>query len=330
MSKLFNLKKFFTLDEATRYLSDSLEEPVSLSDIYRLAMDKHLALSVRLINQAFAIKGQIVSGQDGDLVQLQTDLVTGEALDVPYSVYIDDDAIPVDVNKWFLFDGKVHVVDGVWDLVMIGMESLEIERLYQNEVNGPKPVVADALGIYLRQGEIVCRLQALIPPEATKENVMVMERRLKWILEPKGISIDDFLERDSDCLYDDLTEAEVEEISFLFDSMRNKFDDCENYEDSLSLEDHSHQFVIRTSELTRFVRSLQDEPEPASLAEKTLTTTERNTLLTFIDALLKEQQIDSSRKGLAPSLKLMTEKAGRPISENTIRKILNQVSDITA
>ncbi|HIF9539055.1 TPA: hypothetical protein ACX6S7_003333 [Photobacterium damselae] len=329
MSKLLKLKSFFTIDEAKKYLSDSLEEPVSFSDIYRLAMDKHLTLSVRLINQAFAIKGVIITGEDGDLVQVQTDLVTGEVLDEPYSVCIDD-AIPIDVNKWFLFDEKVHIIDGIWDLAMIGVEALEVERLYQNEVNGPDPVVADAFGIYLRQGEIVCRLQALIPPEATKENIMVMERRLKWILEPKGISIDDFLKQDSDCLYDYLTEAEVEEISFLFDSMRNKFGDCENYEDSLSLEDHSHQFVIRTNELARFVRSLQDEPDPESPTEKILTTTERNTLLTFIDALLKEQQIDSSRKGLAPSLKLMTEKAGRPISENTIRKILSQVSELTA
>ncbi|CED72187.1 putative uncharacterized protein [Aliivibrio wodanis] len=329
MSKLFKLKSFFTLDEAIRYLSDSLEEPVSLSDIYRLAMDKHLTLSVRLINQAVAIKGQIVSGQDGDLVQLQTDLVTGEALDEPYSVCIDDDAIPIDINKWFLIDGKVHVVDGVWDLVMIGMEALEIERLYQNEVNGPDPVVADAPGLYLKQGDMVCRLQKE-SFDKTEETLTDIQSGLEFILEPKGISVDDFLARDNDNLYDDLTDDEVDNISLLFSLMRNQVDGIGNYEDSCCLADHSCQYVIRTSELTRFVRSLQDEPEPTPPAEKALTTTERNTLLTFIDALLKEQQIDSSRKGLAPSLKLMTEKAGRPISENTIRKILNQVSDITA
>lgn len=329
MSKLFKLKSFFTLDEAIRYLSDSLEEPVSLSDIYRLAMDKHLTLSVRLINQAFAIKGQIVSGQDGDLVQLQTDLVTGEALDEPYSVCIDDDAIPIDVNKWFLFDGKVHVVDGVWDLVMIGVESLEIERLYQNEVNGPDPVVADAQGLYLKQGDMVCRLQKE-SFDKTEEILTDIQSGLEFILEPKGISVDDFLARDSDNLYDDLTDDEVDNISFFLSLMRNQVDGIGNYEDSCCLADHSCQYVIKTNELTRFVQSLQDEPPTAPQVEQTLSAKERNTLHTFIGALLKEQDINPSGRGVTSAIRLMTEKAGVPLSENTIRKILNQVSDITA
>ncbi|HIF9533776.1 TPA: hypothetical protein ACX6S0_002114 [Photobacterium damselae] len=328
MSKLLKLKSFFTIDEAKKYLSDSLEEPVSFSDIYRLAMDKHLTLSVRLINQAFAIKGVIITGEDGDLVQVQTDLVTGEVLDEPYSVCIDD-AIPIDVNKWFLFDEKVHIIDGIWDLAMIGVEALEVERLYQNEVNGPDPVVADALGIYLKQGNVVCRLQKE-SVDNTEETLANIQSGLEFILEPKGISVDDFLTRDSNNLYDNLTDDEIDNISFLFSFMGKQVDGIGNYEDSNCLADHSCQYVIKASELTRFIHSLQDDFTPPAQQDKKLTSRERNTLLTIIYALLNEQKIDPSKRGVASAIKLITDKSGRSVSENTIRKILSQVSELTA
>lgn len=328
MSKLLKLKSFFTIDEAKKYLSDSLEEPVSFSDIYRLAMDKHLTLSVRLINQAIAIKGVIITGEDGDLVQVQTDLVTGEVLDEPYSVCIDD-AIPIDVNKWFLFDEKVHIIDGIWDLAMIGVEALEVERLYQNEVNGPDPVVADALGIYLKQGNVVCRLQKE-SVDNTEETLANIQSGLEFILEPKGISVDDFLTRDSNNLYDNLTDDEIDNISFLFSFMGKQVDGIGNYEDSNCLADHSCQYVIKASELTRFIHSLQNDFTPPTQQDKKLTSRERNTLLTIIDALLNEQKIDPSKRGVASAIKLITDKSGRSVSENTIRKILSQVSELTA
>ena len=329
MSKLFKLKKFVTIEEAVRYLSSSLEEPLSLSDIYRLVIDKHLILSVRLINQAYAIKGKIVSGKDGDLIQLEADLITGEVLDAPYSVYIDDDAIPVDANTWFLFDGKIHIVDGIWDLVMIGVESLEIERWYQNEVNGPKPIVADAMGLYLKQGEVVCRLQKE-SFDKEEENLADIECELKFILESKGLSFENFLARDNDNFCDDLSEDEVDQILFLLDLMRKPANDIRNYEDSFCLADHSCQFVIKTTELTRFLQSLQDEPPALPQVEQILSVKERKTLLTVIGALLKEQKIEPSERGVTSAIKRMTEIAGTPITENTIRKILGQVSDITA
>ncbi|PSV19683.1 hypothetical protein C0W44_14135 [Photobacterium leiognathi subsp. mandapamensis] len=324
MSKLFKLKKFVTIEEAAKYLSSSLEESVSLSDIYRLVIDKHLTLSVRLINPEFAVKGQIVNGHDGDWVQLQTDLVTGEVLDEPYSVCINDNSVPIGTNKWFMFDEQVHVVDGVWDLAMIGMESLHIERLYQNEVNGPEPVVTKAQGIYLQQGELVCRLQKEAA-DRTEEILADIQSGLEFILEPKGISVDDFLSRDSDNLYNDLTDDDIDNVSFLLGLMRNQVDSIACYEDSLGFAEHSCQFVIKTMELARFLQSLDDEPPAIPKIEEELSAKERNTLLTLIGALCNELNIDLSVRGVTASVQAMTELAGTPISDDTIRKILKEV-----
>ncbi|ENC6708509.1 hypothetical protein ABKY54_003094 [Vibrio harveyi] len=47
MSKLLKLKKFFTIEEAGKYLSSVFEDNVSVSDIYGYALDRHLTLSVK-------------------------------------------------------------------------------------------------------------------------------------------------------------------------------------------------------------------------------------------------------------------------------------------
>lgn len=92
-----------------------------------------------------------------------------------------------------------------------------------------------------------------------------------------------------------------------------------------------NKLVIKKSELRRFVKFLvDDEVEAQSLENKDLSGKERNTLLSLIGALLKEQGINPSDRGITPAIRLMTETAGVAISENTIRKVLGQVNDITA
>ncbi|WIV88583.1 hypothetical protein [Proteus appendicitidis] len=88
MSNLLKIKKFFTLEEAAAYLSNALEVPVSLATLYQLISDRQLTLSVRLINQAYALKGQIFECEDGDLVELKTELTTGEVLETSHFDYV--------------------------------------------------------------------------------------------------------------------------------------------------------------------------------------------------------------------------------------------------
>lgn len=159
MSKLIKIKKIFTLEETVNYLSTFCEEPILLSDIYELILSGDLTLSIRFINPAYGLKGRIISGVDGEKYQLNTDLVTGAVLDKPYIGYIDDNAVPVEDDTWFVYDKRVHLVDGIWDLPMIGIERLEIERLYSKNLNLPDPLYTGNYGLYLKRNEVICRLQ---------------------------------------------------------------------------------------------------------------------------------------------------------------------------
>ena len=57
-SKLFNLKKWLTIEESAKYLSIMFDEDVSEADVLRLGLDKHLKLSVNFVNYAYALVGE--------------------------------------------------------------------------------------------------------------------------------------------------------------------------------------------------------------------------------------------------------------------------------
>jgi len=61
-----------------------------------------------------------------------------------------------------------------------------------------------------------------------------------------------------------------------------------------------------------------------------LTTTERNTLLTIIAALCKYSEIDLNSRGAVSSVVQRTDEIGAPVSDDTVRKVLGQISDALA
>ena len=96
-----------------------------------------------------------------------------------------------------------------------------------------------------------------------------------------------------------------------------------NYFPSGGLAEHDYVLVVRTNEITRFIRALEDVPTD----EKALVSKERNSLLVLIGALCKELGIDPKQRGIATSLVAMTEILGAPLTDDTIRKILKQIED---
>ncbi|QQX81681.1 hypothetical protein JK628_07530 [Shewanella sp. KX20019] len=324
MSKVFKLKKFFTLEEAANYLSSSLEEQVSLTDIYMFALEKQLTLSVRLLNQAYALNGQFITQPyiDNNGHPVAYDLVTNEALDEEYLISLDD-FLEVEDNKWLAFNDKVHLIDGIWDLAMIGMETLDVEQLYQKEVGGPEPLVAPISGLFLKREGLICKLQNSLLPPPILENMVILEQEMESFLHPKGLTIDDFLNCDevSECL----SRAEIDSLGQLSDIMQVELTDDEKFEDSITLEDHSCQFVIRKNELTRFEKSLNEEDSSPIQTEESLGSKQRNTLLVLIGALCHALNIDPSARGVTPSVEAMTELIGVPLSDDYIRDTLADV-----
>lgn len=323
MNKLSKLKKFFTLEEAASYLSDAFGGSVSLATLYQLIADKQLTLSVRLINQAYALKGQIFECEDGDLVEFKTELTTGKALERSYFDYVtDDNSLPIISGKQFVHDNKAHIVDGIWDLAMIGEESLRVEHLYQNEVNGPVPVLTDTWGFYLKQGEVVCRLITKSQEKICEIQESIYDGYEYWA-SLRDLSVDEFISFIEECA-EMLSEDEIATLGYLNYLVNLPDDSLQFYEDSRSLEENSCQLVIKASELTRLIQSLGTEQGLSNQKDKSLLK-EHTTFLILLYVLLREQSIDPYKRGMASSIRLMTENTGYPLALNTIRNVLSQI-----
>lgn len=67
MSKLFNLKKWLTLDDAATYLSTRLNEKVTVAELYQLALEGHLKISVNLVNVTYAQRGQKIPVEQSEV-----------------------------------------------------------------------------------------------------------------------------------------------------------------------------------------------------------------------------------------------------------------------
>lgn len=122
MNKLSKLKKTLTLNEAVSSISKAIEEEISISDLYQLALDGDLKMSVYFVNQAYAIKGKY---------SLQNDLV---------------------------LESHVEPILGVWDLTMKGQEALEVEQSYETITSGENVTALSSNGTLLHQGEVICQL----------------------------------------------------------------------------------------------------------------------------------------------------------------------------
>ncbi|HEX9588928.1 MAG TPA: hypothetical protein VGA15_14430 [Bradyrhizobium sp.] len=147
IKKLLNLKQWLTIADAARHLGILFGEDVSEADVLRLALDGHLTLSVYFVNGARGRCGPIVRIEDAqrtiqeenpdDWIHLMGSPPPGEGEKVQvFSSFI---------HGLSLGDGRViecaketELLDGVWDLTMLGHERLEVDQRYQFLTNGPE------------------------------------------------------------------------------------------------------------------------------------------------------------------------------------------------
>jgi len=310
VSKLFKLKEWLTLEEATNHISTVLGESVTLADIYRLALDKHIKLSANFVNGAQAKIGKFVKTEDIEFREVEQDFLTGEKLETPYSVPANHET-HVSEDDWTSLDSKITSISGLWDLTMIGSEALDIEHYYQQETSGLEVTLTCLEGTCLRQGDVICQLQTDFDNnEYTTGSKAAKQKLEQYIISNK------------------LTADETKKLNDEYQAQREKFlggkreyERERNYFPSGGLDEHDYVLVIKTNEVTRFIQSLEDTPQEA----KPLTSKERNSLLVLLGAVCNHSDIEPSQRGIATSLVAMTELIGAPLTDDTIRKILNQI-----
>lgn len=158
MSKLFKLKKWLTLEDAINHISTILDEPVTEADIYRLALDNHLTLSVNLINGAYVHLGvfrgiKMVPIDKDSSCESYAKLIPSEALDNTF--FAGNGVATLDTDR-------VDYIGGLWDLHLIGAGKLKLEFDYHQLIGGinVKAMIDEIEGVFVidYEEEVLCRL----------------------------------------------------------------------------------------------------------------------------------------------------------------------------
>lgn len=124
MGKLLGLKEWLTLEDAAAHLQRELGEPVRAPEVLQLALDGALRISVR-----FAGGGALAR------------LARAPAAELEF-----DDAFGAPVLD---LEPEPEIIDGVWDLSLVGDGSIEIERRMQVLLDGPVVESFSPAGLFL-------------------------------------------------------------------------------------------------------------------------------------------------------------------------------------
>ena len=162
MGKLFNLKKWLTVEAAARHLAIVFGEEVTQADVLRLALDGKLKLSINFVNGALARRGEAISFDEAcekmprlrpicalsqeeyKKFEEQQDALEEELIELEikekgfWSRTVRDDVVLL-WDKIDALDFSKYIsqrIDGIWDLSMYGKERSHIEHIFQRLSSG--------------------------------------------------------------------------------------------------------------------------------------------------------------------------------------------------
>ncbi len=313
MSKLFKLKEWLTVEEAAKHLSTVLGEEVAIADIYRLALDGHLALSMSFPNKTYGNLGEAVGVENVQRFKMPAELV--EFVQKGGLDEFSDEVVTSDYigNGQFInWDEKVVTIDGVWDLLMRASEKIDVEFVYHQHIGGPYIDLVGLDGAFVKQGDVYCRLVESYDDNEFQSGSLAAKKEIERFLRTHEVSAE--------------RQAEIWEK---YDRERKEY--LEGKKSAPYERDFfpagglpkDGVYVVRTAAIVDFLNRINETPAN----EKPLSTKERNSLLTLIAALCNEANFDIEQRGIASSLVKATEQLGRPLSDDTIRGILKQVKN---
>ncbi|WP_278412976.1 hypothetical protein [Stutzerimonas kunmingensis] len=146
MSKLLKLKEWLSTEEAADRLSISVGESITEADILRLALDGHLTLSVYFVNHAKGRPFRIEPLDKANVLEAVRSYAEGRPVMCDQIEQLNEfvltyrgDLLPNGEELMVLEgnDNEYKKLEGVWDLLMLGAEKLDVEHLYQNLTGGP-------------------------------------------------------------------------------------------------------------------------------------------------------------------------------------------------
>ena len=159
MKKLFALKEWLTLEQAALHLAGLFDEPVTVADVLRLGLDGRLILSVHFVNSCQARRAEFIGEADrtfweAEIPGVETFLpaLAGKAVRIPREAYLGD-------GKYLRVEkGEILTLDGVFDLVMLGSERLDVEHMFQIQTGGPGVEMINMEGALVRRDGVICQI----------------------------------------------------------------------------------------------------------------------------------------------------------------------------
>jgi hypothetical protein len=188
MSKLANLKSWLTLSDTTQFLSEKLKENVSQAELFRLAMDGHITLSIRILEPTMSNIGQAVKADKAetmmsDQVEWPSYLTIRDLPEKPYVIFTS----PKLEHGLFFKKERFDFVSGIFDLRWGDGVSLALRNKYQQLTEGAL-FDESGSGCYLSDAEgNVCELLGL---RAGKEVMTGSDKEVKANCFATGLPVD--------------------------------------------------------------------------------------------------------------------------------------------
>jgi hypothetical protein len=225
MSKLFKLKKYYSIEEAAKYLANVFEEDVAVADIYRLGLDNHIRLSINFVNHAKVRKGKLIPKSEAKIrpfifKDINLDgFETPDGQQVTLEMLASREGISFGDDYQLILDSSLSTVDDIWDLCMLANERIDIEYEYQRLTSGVEVTLVNWEGTYVEKyidGERI-----------------ISELQIRF---------------------------SKEELEQMYGDNLPKYSSEKNYYPAAALPSDS-PLIIRTSELSRLISSLMEDPE---------------------------------------------------------------------
>ncbi len=195
ISKLFSLREWLTVPEASRHLSVIFDEEITEAQILRLSLDNHLKLSVNFVNHARARCGQVVSEENAVWEEYPPDSLFAQVARTANRIH--NKQIKIDKKKPLkvlksqdLGDGRflnlsnrITSIEGVWDLCMLGNEHLDIEHQYQMLTGGPEVTLTCLDGVFVERedGEVYVLQESFDENDLQEGSAALLEKLKEYI-----------------------------------------------------------------------------------------------------------------------------------------------------
>lgn len=298
LKKLLGLKPWLTVPDAARHLGVLFDEDVSEADVLRLALDRHLKLSVNFVNHAHGRPGRLVPVSEAKRRSIPS--LDGSEVLHYFAGY------PLDDNNVIEWEDKIITISGVWDLAMVSAERIDVERRYQQLTCGP-PVE-----LFSWDGPIV-----------GIEDGSFCEIRDRFSDE----EIADLLGNRENSSSSSKAKISSNSLEVLKEDIRNAQDRWytpRNFFPAAQLP-NGGVLVVRTSALKELEAAVSRKEQHA---EKPIERRERTSLLVIIAALAKMAKIDVTKPSAAAiSIETQTELMGTRVASRTIENHLSRIPE---